>query len=299
MTENSGPWDPVDPENPVAPNEVLDGTAWELLLAEFLDGINGAPGSGLLAATETGTRGVAHAPGPALTRARWYKPSESITKFSPANGTTSTRTDRSVLRVDRSAKQVTLELLVGSPGSGAPALTSTDTVTDRPLWQWAVTPGATTVADLTDQRQWLGSTVRPCTSTNRPMNPRVGQIALESDTGRWIGWLGSGWVVLREDTGRVALTLNGPQGTAWELRNLANIRRKDGWAHMRLSLGRSATLPLNLSDTDGSVPITLAEGWIPAQDEFAVGFSHQNRVPIAVSVETATGARGYARIRPL
>lgn len=213
MAETSGPFDPADPENP-QPSEVLTESAWELLTQHLLDGVVGVPGDTGLQASASGStaRGIDLTTGKALVRGHWYDNSSVKTLTSAANAASANRIDRAVLRLDRSANTVTAELLQGTAGAGTPALTDTATVTDRPLWRWTISPGATAASGITDERQWLGSLIRPCTSTNRPTGARTGQIIYEVDTGRYVGWTGAAWKSLgTEDSGDVAASL----GVKW------------------------------------------------------------------------------------
>jgi hypothetical protein len=237
VAQTSGPFDPVDPENPVAPGETLTEADWELMLQHLIDGVLGGYGSGGLAASPSGStaRGVDFAPGNALTRGHWYKSTAVETLTSAANGAGSSRIDRGVLRLNRTANSVTLALVQGTAGGGIPALADNATVTERPLWRWTIAPGATAVSALTDERQWLAAPVRPCSSTNRPTGPNRGEVAYETDTGRWIGWTGSAWVVLYpvvSSTGDVAVSL----AAGWASDGSNTVRRINGVAHVDLNV---------------------------------------------------------------
>lgn len=237
MAETSGPFDPVDPQNP-GPGETLAEAEWELMLSHLVDGVLGGPGSSNLQASPSGAtaRGVDIAAGHALARAHWYHSSDVITHTSSANAAGAPRIDRAVLRLDRSANTVTQELLTGTAGAGPPALTDNATVTERPLWRWTIAPGATTVSGLTDERQWLSRTVRPCTSTNRPLDPQQGDLAAESDTGRIIQWTGTAWRTVYEDlTAEANLTPT----TNWSAAGVCKAsRRADGLVEITLNLIR-------------------------------------------------------------
>lgn len=200
MTQTSGPFDGTD----------LDEAGWDLMLAKLVDGVHGVPGSSLLNATVSATtRGVDFAAGTASAAGHWYRNSATLTKTSGANAAGSARIDRGVLACDLTANTVTIEVVAGTAGSGQPpALADTSTLKQRPLWKWTVGPGASAVTALTDERQWMGTLIRPCTSSNRPYAPATGDVAGEIDTGRLIRWAGSEWVSLNQDTGYADLTLN-------------------------------------------------------------------------------------------
>lgn len=119
-----------------------------------------------------------------------------------ANGGGSNRTDFAVLTYDDTHDPG----VYGRVLAGA-ALTQTDTgIYDVPLATWQKTP-AGAIQDLVDLRVFRGSVVFPCTSSRRPPNPTRGQIAYEVDTGRHIGWNGTVWSALIEDTGDVAVSV--------------------------------------------------------------------------------------------
>lgn len=294
MDELSGPFDAADPEAPDPPYETLDTAGWERLLGDVADGIIGAPGAAAYGASATGTRGVAIAAGTALSRAHWHTGTGTAkTLTSAANATSSSRVDRAVLRVNRPTKRVTVELVTGTAGGGIPALADTSDVTERPLWRWTITPGATVVSGLTDERQWLGAMPRPCTSTSRPTNPRAGQLAYETDTGALILWSGTAWRTLWTDTGRTAFTLNGVNSNAWAQENDNYVRRVNDTVHFRLTIRRWTTSQLGTADPDGSIPLVLPATFRPSTTEMGSGL--HSRSPVSMFIYPD----GVVRIFPL
>lgn len=281
MAETSGPFDSAD----------LTEANWELMLDQLVDGHL----SGLAASASGSTiRGVDFTAGSALVRGHWYRNSATLTKASSANGAGSARIDRAVFRLDRTANTVTMEILTGTPGSATPpALTDTATVTERPFKRWTVAPGATAVTGITDEAQALARGTRKCTSTNRPINPTQGDPAYEVDTGRWVGWTGTQWVILYEDTGWITLTRNGAQATHWTDDVISRIRRINRVVHLRISIKRYTTADLSTSTSGGSVPFILPADFRPSTDE--VGFGYHSRSPVGIRVETD----GQVRITPL
>lgn len=200
MAETSGPFD----------GSSLVEADWDLMMETLVDGVHGVPGSSLLNASISGStlRGVDFAAGTASCRGHWYRNSATLTKASGTNLTGSPRIDRAALQLDRTANTVTIAVVPGTAGSGQPpTLADTSTLTQRPLYKWTVGASATAVTDLTDERQWRGTTIKPCTSTNRPYLPAEGDLASEIDTGRTIRFDGTAWNVLTQDSGLSALTL--------------------------------------------------------------------------------------------
>lgn len=298
MAETSGPFDPVDPENPVAPGEVLAEADWEAMLQHVVDGVTGMPTSTQLKPTVSGStaRGVDLAAGLMLVRGHWYRNSATVTLTSSANSSGSARIDRAVARLNRTANTVTATLLTGTPGSGQPpALTDTATTTDRPIARWTIENGATAATGLVDERLFLGDLPLLCTSTNRPSNVRAWQAAAETDTGRTILWNGSTWLVTYEDTGWATLALNGKDKTAWSDvgMNPLMYRRVNGIVYLRFSIKRVG-VQLGLSDADGSTAYVLPAGFRPAPGGSPVlGFGNHSRAGLLLYIYDTGDVRIY------
>lgn len=106
------------------------------------------------------------------------------------------RTDRVVLRLDPSLNSIVLAVVKGVAGSGAPALTQTETgIYELPLGLVAVAGNATNIGTsaTTDDRRFVGSTVGTWTTAGRPSAPRVGKLGLNQSTSRWEFWNGTSW----------------------------------------------------------------------------------------------------------
>lgn len=237
MAETSGPFDAGS----------LSEANWELMTEQLIDGWL----SGLTASVSATTRGVDITSGTALCRGHWYRNSATLTKTSSSNGAGSDRIDRAVLRLDRSGDTVTIAVLTGTAGSATPpALTDNATVTERPLYRWTVAPGATAVTGITSELQGLGRGVKKCTSTNRPYAPVTGDVAYESDTSKWIGYNGSSWVTLREDTGDVPFAL----ASGWTADGSVAGRRLNGVVDIEVNARRTGA---GLAETDQPLLCTL------------------------------------------
>lgn len=278
MAETSGPFDATD----------LTEADWELMIDQIVDGALSG-----LAASASGSvvRGVDFTAGTALVRGHWYRNSATLTKASTANGASSARIDRAVYRLDRTANTVTIEVLTGTPGSSTPpALTNTSTVTERPFKRWTVGPAATVISDLTDESQALRRGNRSCTSTNRPVDPAASDAAYETDTGRWIGWTGSAWVVLAEDTGWTNLSMNGANGAFW-VNTASRVRKRNGVVHLHFAVKRWPDSALGVDDD--SVPINLGAAYRPTAD--TIGYAYHGDSSVALQVE----ADGDVRLIPL
>lgn len=79
----------------------------------------------------------------------WYSGSSDFTKAIGANVSGSTRTDLIVLRLSRTTWNVTVEVVAGTPGAGAPAVTQNTGTTgtwELPLATVTVAPSASTIS---------------------------------------------------------------------------------------------------------------------------------------------------------
>ncbi|MFE7236081.1 hypothetical protein ACFVAF_36815 [Streptomyces sp. NPDC057596] len=128
----------------------------------------------------------------------WTSGTSTVSLAVGSNSSGQTRTDRVVLRLDRSTWTVRAVVKAGTPGSGAPALTQQtgDTgVYEIPLARATILTGASAVS-VTREELYTGSRVRPCTSSTRNPNPVVGEMGMETDTGRLVLWDGSAWRIV-------------------------------------------------------------------------------------------------------
>lgn len=137
--------------------------------------------------------------GRASVRGHWIDLDAQVTLAIAANTSGNPRVDYVVARLDPSADGVALTVIEGTPAASpaAPTLTTTDTgIYDLPLATVAVANGAAsiTAGNVTDQRQYTSLPLVPCLSTRLPVNPRIGQTIVETDTGisRW--WNGAAWL---------------------------------------------------------------------------------------------------------
>lgn len=253
---------------------VTDGE-YERIAARFSDdGVDGSPVDAAVAAAGAGLQVVVRANVWASLRGHaWTSGTTDVTLTVAANSSGSTRTDRVVLRLDRSTWDVTAVVLPGTPGSGAPALTQDagDTgVWEIPLAKVAVPDSATSVT-VTREEQYIGSRVRPCTSTTRPAFPRRGELIQEVDTGRTLAWNGSVWELLHGDSGEIAL---GAPFSTWKPVQGNTVRKVGNDVRIHLWVERTGS---TFTSTDltgskvGSVPAEMAPAEIP--ERFAAKFS--------------------------
>jgi hypothetical protein len=164
----------------------------------------------------------------------WSAGVSDVTKTITSNASGSTRIDLLVLRLDRSTWDVRAAVVVGTPGSGAPAATQntgTSGVWELPIAQVTVVNGAATItAGNVKQVCWYcGPQSVVCTSTTRP--PATGAYGLqiyETDTGRQYVSNGTAFVTTIVDSGWVTV----PSISGWNsfcvVRNLNGIGYLEG-----------------------------------------------------------------------
>jgi Chaperone of endosialidase len=122
--------------------------------------------------------------------------STAIESVSIAAAAASARVDRIVLRLDPAANSIVLAVVAGTPGSGEPPLTQTDTgIYELPLGKVAVGANVTSIAStaVTEDRRFTGSRVGSWTTATRPASPRIGRLGYNASTSNLEFWDGSAW----------------------------------------------------------------------------------------------------------
>lgn len=235
-------------------------------LAAFFsgDGVWGNPGSGAVVEAGVGLTVVVKASKAASVRGhQWASGNTDFTLTVDANSSGSPRVDWVVLRLDRSTWDVNAVVKAGTPGAGPPVLersVSSPGVWEIPVAQVTIPDGATSV---TVQRHelYIGTRIRPCTSTTRPILPSRGEIDFELDTGRWIGWNGSTWELLHGDSGELPI---GQGFSVWEQHNDCVGEKVGRWAELRVMVRRRDST-FRTGDVDGSKIGTIPDVLLPAR----------------------------------
>jgi hypothetical protein len=201
---------------------------YEKLASRFSgDGVYGDPTDTAVVSAGVGLTVVVRAGVQASVRGHaWTSGDTDFTLPVTANSSGSTRTDWVVLRLDRSTWDVNAAIREGTPGSGAPTLSHADADTgvyEIPLALVTVPDSATSVT-VRPYTHYVGSRVRPCTSTTHPLWAAPGQIVYETDTSRWIAWNGQGLTTLYEDSGTLTISA----GYVTWTQHIANVGRQIG-----------------------------------------------------------------------
>lgn len=184
-----------------------------------------------------------------------------ITKTLAANSSGSPRVDLVVLRLNRSTWTVTVQVVQGTPGAGAPAATRTPstgggTIYEIELATVTVAAGATTLAGstVTDKAWYLNEDGQIlCESDRRPPH-HPGRSAFETDTGRWILSDGTNWRNAVDDSGILAVAmLTGFSATE------NNLQRRGGLCVLNIKVQRTnAAIPAGSTTKVGNLPAGCA-----------------------------------------
>ncbi|HEY9370451.1 hypothetical protein [Streptomyces sp.] len=176
-----------------------------------------------------------------------------------ANSSGSTRVDRVVLRLDRSAWTVRAVVKAGTGGSGAPALvqqTGDTGVYEISLAKVTVLNGASAVS-VTREELYIGTRLRPCLSSARNPQPVLGEVAYEIDTGRLILWNGSSWSTAYDSSGSVSCD---SALSAWEITVESVLEKRSGNVHLRLGTFNRKGGAL-AGPTDARLPVLIPSAY--------------------------------------
>ncbi|GAA2108250.1 hypothetical protein [Streptomyces synnematoformans] len=220
------------------------------------DGIDGSPVQAAVVTAGTGLQVLVAADRYAIVRGfAWSSGSTAVPLTISANASGQHRTDWVCLRLDRADWTVRAVVKEGTPGSGSPSLirnNATTGVWEIPLALVSVPNGAGSVT-VTRYEQFIGGRVSPCTSSTRPILPRRGDQIHETDTGRWLGWDGSAWRVLYDDSGVVVVD---GSATPWSINVATVLERRTGVVCLRL--GAFERTGGNLGGgTDSRLPVAI------------------------------------------
>lgn len=230
---------------------------YEQMAAHFSgDGVYGDPTNTAAVSAGVGLQVVVRANLEASVRGHyWTSGTTDLTLPVASNSSGQQRKDVIVLRLDRSTWDVTAALHQGTPGSGLPALTKNSGSTgvwEIPLGYLQLDSGASTVT-VVPYTQYVGTRIRPATSITHT-TAGLGALLYETDTGRWVGWNGSSWATIYEDTGELALS---PGFDTWDSSAGDSVGRRIGdVVTLRISRKR-VNSPLLRNDPDGSKLVTI------------------------------------------
>lgn len=198
-----------------------------------------------------------------------------------ANTSGSTRVDLVVLRLDRAAYSLSVQVVQGSPGAGAPSPTYNFTasgVTELPLATVTVANNATTLAasTVTDKAWYLNEDgLILCKAATMP--PGIpGRVVFRTDTGQYLLSNGTTWSPTAEDSGLLSLTLQ----SGWSA-TLNRVQKRNGTVVVAVKASRSTTI---------SAGATVKIGQLPA------GCYPTFEVPAAAVYESSAGLAAELRV---
>lgn len=195
MAESSWPWSGYN-------SRAVNDAEYELLASSYRqDGIHGTPSdTAVVYADSTGRQVKIRAGKHANVRGHtWYSGGSEFTQSLGTNTSGSTRVDRIVLRLDRATWEVSVEVVQGTPGAGAPTLTQqtgSTGVWEIPLAQVSLAHNYTTVTagNLTYEAFYLGAQPLVIASASQyPVSPVVGMRCWRTDIKQWRTYDGSQW----------------------------------------------------------------------------------------------------------
>ncbi|MFI1723948.1 hypothetical protein, partial [Streptomyces sp. NPDC020489] len=228
---------------------------YEKIAARFSDdGVYGDPSDTAVVSAGTGlTVNIRLGVEASVRGHAWTSGTSTVTLPVGANSTGTTRRDRVVLQLDRSTWNVRAKVIPGTVLLPSLTQQTGDTgVYEIPLANVTILNGAASVT-VTRAELYAGSRVRPCTSTTRNPQPRLGEVCVEMDTGTVRTWNGTSWAVLYSASGDIIV--DQPLGSwTWTTSSVLEVR--SGVASLRLgSFQRSGgTLA---ADTQSRLPVQI------------------------------------------
>ncbi|MFD5468907.1 hypothetical protein [Streptomyces sp. NPDC127105] len=216
-------------------SRVINDGEYEKIAARFSDdGVSGTPLDTAVASAGVGLTANIRANVEASVRGHaWTSgPTGDTLQIAP-NPSGQSRTDRIVLRLTRSTWTVRAVVKQGTPGSGPPGLTQQagDTGVYEILLAGVTVPAGATAVTVTRGELYVGSRIRPCTSSHRNPNPTLGEMCFETDTGMVRVWNGTSWRIVYEDSDPVLATAT---VSAWKALSDSVLERRGGIVTLRL-----------------------------------------------------------------
>jgi hypothetical protein len=268
-------------------------TEYEKIVARFSDnGVYGTPSDTAVVAAAAGLNVTVRAGVYASVRGHaWTSGTDDTMLAIAANSSGQTRIDRVVLRLDRATWTVRAVVKQGTPGSGVPSLSQStgDTGTyEIPLAEVTILSGAGSVT-VARKELYVGSRIRPCTSTTRNPVPVPGELAQELDTGVTRLWTGDSWRAVFDDSGVVVV--NSPL-SAWKYTVDSVLQKRNGSVHLRLGSFQRAAGTLAGAD-ESRLPVLIPAAYRHAnRDQYAICYTTGVEVSRAIIYSAASDRPG-------
>ncbi|MFB7597266.1 hypothetical protein [Streptomyces sp. NPDC056160] len=253
---------------------------YEQMAARFSDdGVYGSPADPAIASAGTGLA-VAIRPGAqASVRGHTWDSGSTVTTLPvDANASRTTRVDWVVLRLDRADWTVKAAIRPGTPGAGAPALvqdTGTTGVYEIPLALVTVPSGSGTVT-VTRAELYVGTRVRPCTSTTRNPLATPGELGFEVDTGRLILRTVTGWATIYESSD--VISIDSSVGLSWGWRVGSVLELRSGIVTLRLGTFEYVA-PSLAANVESRLPVLIPEAYRPpSRTHYVLGYVRSDSI---------------------
>lgn len=246
---------------------------YEQVAARFSDnGLYGQPGDPAPVVAGVGLTAVVRAGLIGSVRGfAWTSGTTDVSLTVDPNSSGQTRQDRVVLQLDRATWDVRAIVSKGTPGAAPPALVRQegDTGVFQELMAHVLVPTGATSVTVTPKPQYVGSRIRSGPSGNRPLNPAMGELYYETDTGRYVGWNGSAWESLgTDDSGDATIAL----GPKWRQDGSNLVRRVGPVVNIDLNVlfGAAVNEVIFKADVSNLLVGTIPPGFRPPRNKYCV-----------------------------
>ncbi|MFE3378336.1 hypothetical protein [Streptomyces anulatus] len=289
MAENSWP-------SPTHNGRAVTDAEYEQVAARFSDdGVYGSPADAQVITAGSGLTVNVRANVTASVRGHiWTSgPSGAILQIA-TNGAGQTRTDRIVLRLDRSTWTVRVAVKQGTPGAGAPPLTrNTGTSGVWEILLATVTVQSNALSTTVARGElYVGTRVRPSLSTARNPYPEQGELAYDTDTDTLRIYSGSAWRSMYQRADPVVIDSPYPPG-GWVNETASVIEMRGGVVSLRLgSFLRGGRTPAD-SQVNTRLPVIIPAALRhPNRDQFGLVYitgAYVGRVTIFSRTQAEAG----------
>ncbi|MFE9906405.1 hypothetical protein [Streptomyces achromogenes] len=271
---------------------VISDVEYERLAARFSDdGVYGSPADAAVVSAGIGLTVTIRPTVTASVRGHAWSSGTTALTLPISASPTAARVDRVVLRLDRSAWTVRAAIREGTPGAGAPALvqdTGDTGLYEVPLATVNVARGATSVS-VTRSELYVGSRVRPCTSSTRNATPLLGEMCFETDTRRVKVWNGSTWAGVLDDSGEVNVNST---AAGWTNSADSVLHQRNGVVHLRIG-GFQRTGGTLAGTAESRLPVLIPAAYRhPNRDQYAIAYTTGLQVSRAVIYSAASDRPG-------
>ncbi|MGW1437212.1 hypothetical protein ACWD7M_18415 [Streptomyces griseus] len=212
----------------------------------------------------------------------------------PPNPSGQARTDRIVLRLDRSTWTVRAAVRQGTPGSGSPPLTRNEGTTG--VWEIllanvVIQPSALSVT-VARRELYIGTRVRPTLSSARNPHPEQGELAYDVDTDTLRIYSGTAWRSMYQRADPVVIDSPYPPG-GWVNETASVIEMRGGVVSLRLGSFLRAGRTAADSQVNTRLPVIIPAALRhPNRDQFGLVYitgAHVGRVTIFSRTQAEAG----------